>query len=603
VSSNGEKKSAATHPADAKNADGRVLAPGGTREIIDRVGGGIVLVTTYDEAGRARGLGSGFVIHAGGRVVTNFHVIRDASKATVQFKDGVERGVVGYWLADRHHDLAVLQMDDPPKSVTVLSLAKELEPQQGDDVIAIGHPQGFTFTVSTGIVSALRSYADLPEEAREGLDMAEDCAWIQTTAPITHGNSGGPLLNARGEVIGVNTWGLDEGGSLAFASHVRVLEKCLAKQAKKSKPLPVPGAKASLDSLVAEVLQGFTEDFVQYIRKLKAAKSEVERGRLAAKNPVIEYMEKLYKLSEKHRHEAVALEALASACDLAVYDRTHAGSTLRAVTNRLVEDHIKDEKLGDVAIVFLKAVPGDVHAFLNAVAAKSPHREVQGFALFVLAVHQSDALEGANKADEAKVVTLLKRIAKDYGDVPMGETTLGEMVGPQLYEVENLTVGKKAPDVKGKDFEGRNLKLTDYRNKVIVLDFFSDDDDISPLLYPYYRAMVDHYHKEPFQLLGVNADPIDRGRATVSLHKVTWPCIWEGPKGEIAARWNIKELPRNFVLDHKGVIRYRDLYGEDLVQAIEVLLTEINPRRPPHRMAPNEVTGTPATKKSRSRGR
>ena len=62
---------------------------------------------------------------------------------------------------------------------------------------------------------------------------------------------------------------------------------------------------------------------------------------------------------------------------------------------------------------------------------------------------------------------------------------------------------------------------------------------------------------------------------------MTWPCVWEGQKGEIAARWNIKELPRNFVLDHKGVIRYRDLHGEDLVQAIEVLLTEINPRRPP----------------------
>jgi hypothetical protein len=84
---------------------------------------------------------------------------------------------------------------------------------------------------------------------------------------------------------------------------------------------------------------------------------------------------------------------------------------------------------------------------------------------------------------------------------------------------------------------------------------------------------------------------------------VTWPCIWDGPKGEIASRWNITEFPRNFVLDSKGIIRYRDLYGEDLVQAVEVLLTEMNPRRLPHRMTATDVTGVPPAKKSRGRSR
>ena len=547
------------------------------REIIDRVGGGIVLVTTFDAAGRQHALGSGFVINRSGRVVTNFHVIRDAAKATVHFKDGTQREVSGYWFADPHHDLAVLQISEPPDDMAVLSLAKDYEPQQGDDVIAIGHPLGYAFTVTTGIISGLRTYNDVPEQIRDGLEMAEDCAFIQTTAPITHGNSGGPLMNARGEVIGVNTWIMPETANMAFACHPRVLEKCLAKQAKKAKPLPVPGAKASVDALVAEVVQGFTDDFVKFVNKLKKAKSEVERGRLLAKNPVLEYMEKLYTLAEKNRHKPVALEALWSACDLAVYDRTHAGPMLRKVTGRMLEDHIEDERLGDVALVLLKVVPTDVHDFLTAVAAKSPHREVQGFALFVLADHQSDALDGSSKAEEAKVVTLLKRIAKDYGDVPIGETTLGQRVAPALFEVENLLVGKKPPDIKGRDFDGRNLKLSDFRGKVILLDFFSDDDDISPLLYPFYRLLVEHYQRESFQMLGVTADSIERGRTAVSLRKVTWPCIWDGPSGEITARWNVSEPPRNFVLDAKGVIRYRDLYGEDLVQAIEVLLSETNP--------------------------
>jgi hypothetical protein len=82
---------------------------------------------------------------------------------------------------------------------------------------------------------------------------------------------------------------------------------------------------------------------------------------------------------------------------------------------------------------------------------------------------------------------------------------------------------------------------------------------------------------------------------------VTWPCIWDGPKGAITTHWNVSELPHNFVIDAKGVIRYRDLWGEDLMRAIEVLLTEMNPRRAPHQL-PSEMQAPPP-KKSNSRSR
>ena len=101
-------------------------------------------------------------------------------------------------------------------------------------------------------------------------------------------------------------------------------------------------------------------------------------------------------------------------------------------------------------------------------------------------------------------------------------------------------------------------------------------------------------------MVGITADSIERGWTDVSLRKVTWPCIWDGPKGEISAHWNVTEPPRNFLLDAKGVIRYRDLYGEDLVQAIEVLLSEMNPRRPRHSMTITDAGPAPA-RKSRTR--
>jgi hypothetical protein len=83
------------------------------------------------------------------------------------------------------------------------------------------------------------------------------------------------------------------------------------------------------------------------------------------------------------------------------------------------------------------------------------------------------------------------------------------------------------------------------------------------------------------------------------LQKVIWPCVWDGPAGPISKRWNIPAVPRNFVLDAKGIVRYRDVYGEDLIRAIEGLLKEMNPSRAAYQPTP-EVTEAPTSSRSRS---
>lgn len=87
----------------------------------------------------------------------------------------------------------------------------------------------------------------------------------------------------------------------------------------------------------------------------------------------------------------------------------------------------------------------------------------------------------------------------------------------------------------------------------------------------------------------------------MSLKNVTWPCIWDGPKGPIGTKWHIASCPRNFVLDEKGVIRYRDLYGQDLLKGIEVLLTEMNPSRPPYK-PPAQTASTQSNSAAASPG-
>ncbi len=142
-------------------------------------------------------LGSGFLIDKAGHIVTNYHVVEDANEITVSFsnRDTVKAEVVG---TDPSTDLAVLSVDTAASALTPLPLGNSDAVRVGDEVVAIGNPFGLDRTVTAGIVSALQRFITAPN--RFTIDHV-----IQTDAPINHGNSGGPLLDSRGQVIGVNT--------------------------------------------------------------------------------------------------------------------------------------------------------------------------------------------------------------------------------------------------------------------------------------------------------------------------------------------------------------------------------------------------------------
>ena len=144
-----------------------------------------------------RALGSGFVIDKSGHVVTNYHVVEGASKVEVSFSgnDEMPATVVG---ADPSTDIAVLRIRGAQnRALAPLELGASSAVKVGDAVVAIGNPFGLERTVTAGIVSALQRQITAPNGF--AIDQV-----IQTDAAINHGNSGGPLLNADGRVIGVN---------------------------------------------------------------------------------------------------------------------------------------------------------------------------------------------------------------------------------------------------------------------------------------------------------------------------------------------------------------------------------------------------------------
>jgi len=166
-------------------------------QIYKRDAPGVVQVTASDPTQGSESLGSGFVIDKAGHIVTNFHVVRGAAKIFVSFsgQDQLAGTVVG---SDPSTDVAVLKIRAQASALTPLELGNSDALRVGDSVYAIGNPFGYTRTLTSGIVSALQRQIKAPNSLT--IDNV-----ILTDASINHGNSGGPLLDAAGRVIGVTS--------------------------------------------------------------------------------------------------------------------------------------------------------------------------------------------------------------------------------------------------------------------------------------------------------------------------------------------------------------------------------------------------------------
>jgi S1-C subfamily serine protease len=172
-----------------------------------------------------RSLGSGFVIDKAGHIVTNYHVVRGASSIHVSFSDNerIRAKLVG---VDPSTDLALLKVDVKSRALKSLPLGDSDSVRVGDQVIAIGNPFGLDRSVTAGIVSAVQRRIEAPNR----LSISHV---IQTDAALNRGNSGGPLLNAQGEVIGVNaqieTGGLSQGNvGIGFAIPINTVKEVVA---------------------------------------------------------------------------------------------------------------------------------------------------------------------------------------------------------------------------------------------------------------------------------------------------------------------------------------------------------------------------------------
>jgi thiol-disulfide isomerase/thioredoxin len=150
-----------------------------------------------------------------------------------------------------------------------------------------------------------------------------------------------------------------------------------------------------------------------------------------------------------------------------------------------------------------------------------------------------------------------------YGPNQDGEPdtgTLADRARPALDELRRLGLGRVAPEIKGRDIDGHDFRLSDYRGRVVVLTFSGTWCGPCKSMYPHQREIVARLKARPFALLSVMTDEDEKPiRKEIQSGEITWRCWWErgGTNGSIPTAWNVRGYPTVYVLDHNGVIRLK----------------------------------------------
>jgi thiol-disulfide isomerase/thioredoxin len=228
-------------------------------------------------------------------------------------------------------------------------------------------------------------------------------------------------------------------------------------------------------------------------------------------------------------------------------------------------------------------------AIVKAVADSNPSRELRAQAVFCQGSQYYEAAfpYGRTVPPETRDPLLMKARrffteAAKYPDVktPDGKSSIGLKATHELKRLDNLPnlkVGGVAPEIDGDDLEGRRIRLSDHRGKVVMLVFWGSWCGPCMAMVPREKVLWERHRDKPFVLLGVNCgDTLDVAKTTVAEKQMNWPSWYDGEeiRGPIETDYDVPHWPRVYLIDAKGLFRYIDVHDKELDDALETLLAE-----------------------------
>lgn len=303
-------------------------------------------------------------------------------------------------------------------------------------------------------------------------------------------------------------------------------------------------------------------------------------------HPADTFKPRVRKFAETHHGKPTALRAIMW---LIMNDMGFPGmqtdNSSSWALQQLSDHHVKDPRLeefvGGLMYATMSVDENDLITLLERVGKDNPSAAARGHALLTAAqiLYEDPPLPPMmlnrqdRKAKKQRAGEILRTLKVDYKG-----SAIGAQAEAYLYAIENLQVGKVAPDIIGRDVDGKEIKLSQFRGQVVAVVFWGTWCKPCMAMVPHERELVEKFKGRPFTILGINTDESpDILRKTLKEERMTWPTIFDGMPGSICGTWHIQAFPTSYILDPEGIIRHKNLPVEMMGSAIEPLLAAPKP--------------------------
>lgn len=352
------------------------------------------------------------------------------------------------------------------------------------------------------------------------------------------------------------------------------------------------------DEKLAALVEDANKAVEEFIAKVRKAKPEERQKMFREEHPTPKFADKFLEFAKENGKSDAAAGAL---CWIA--ENMGGGKQFDEAIDILGRDHLGNPKIGVLCSALGNRASASSEAMLVKILKDNPAKDVKGLAAYGLASlykqraefapraknpemaeqlanmlgkEVAESLKAGPAASEAKAIEYYELVASKFADVDGPEGKLGELAKPELFELKNLSVGKVAPEIVLKDLEGNEAKLSALKGKVVVLDVWATWCGPCRAMIPHEREMVKKFEGKPFEFVSISFDDSKETLQNfLKKEPMPWTHWFNGPDGPMGKAWNIRYFPTIYVLDSKGVIRFKGVRGEEMTEAVQSLLDEM----------------------------